>query len=411
MKSASAARSEGQFAAFKNPGFLAYWIALILAAFAIQIQTIAVGWFVYDLTRNPFDLGLVGLSQFLPALLLVLVTGSVSDRFSRRSIVAVCLGCMGITAAILLLIMSQGNQTALPIFAVLALFGVARAFYNPARLSIVPNLVPNHQLANAIAANTTGFQFATICGPMEGGLLYAIRPELAFGTSVVFFVAAAILVFVAVPKLNRPGNKSPANWQTLSAGFAFIWKNKPVLGAVSLDLFAVLFGGSMALLPVYARDILDVGPAGLGLLQASPAIGAIGVGLVLMTRPIRDHAGIIMFLAVAGFGVATFVFAISSVLWLSVAMLVLTGAFDMISVNVRNILIQVWIPDDVRGRVNAVNQVFIGASNELGAFRAGTMAVWIGPVAAVAVGGVAILGFAAGWSRLFPQLREVKHLR
>lgn len=402
---------EGRFAAFQSRGYRFYWAAMVLNGFAIQIQTVAVGWYLYDLTRNPLDLGLVGLSQFLPALLLVLVTGSIADRFSRRSIMAVCLVAEAVTASLLLGISLMGFASPLPIFAAIALFGVARGFYNPARQSIVPNLVPKSQLANAIGANATANQFATICGPVAGGFLYAISPETAYATTIVFVLIACGLVVVGIPVLHGSGTKAPASWQMISAGFRFIWNNKPVLGAISLDLFAVLFGGALALLPVYARDILHVGPEGLGLLRAGPAIGAIVVGVVLMLRPIGNHAGLWMFLAVAGFGVATFTFALSETLWLSFAMLVLIGGFDMVSVNIRSVLVQLWTPDDVRGRVTAVNSVFIGASNEMGAFRAGLMAVWIGPVAAVAVGGAAILGIAGVFAVMFPQLRKVKSLR
>ena len=401
----------GRFAAFGSRGYRYYWAALVLNGFAIQIQTVAVGWYIYDLTRNPLDLGLVGLSQFLPGLLLVLVTGSVADRFPRRTIIALCLVAEVITAAALLTIILIGFSSPLPIFATMALFGVARAFYNPARQSIVPSLVAKSQLANAIAANTTVNQFTTICGPVAGGLLYAIGPEVAFTTTIVFVLAACTLVLVGVPVLKQGGSRAPASWETLSAGFRFIWRSKPILGAISLDLFAVLMGGALALLPVYARDILDVGPEGLGILRAGPAFGAIVMGFLFMMRPIGNHAGLYMFLAVAGFGLSTMVFAMSQTLWLSFAMLVLIGGFDMVSVNIRSVLVQLWTPDDLRGRVSAVNSVFISASNELGAFRAGVMAVWIGPVAAVAVGGAAIMGIAGVWAYLFPELRKVRSLR
>ncbi|MFN4129859.1 MAG: MFS transporter [Paracoccaceae bacterium] len=405
------AQPEGRFAAFGNRGYRFYFAMLILNGFAVQIQTVAVGWYIYDLTRNPLDLGLVGLSQFLPALVLVLVTGSVADSFPRRTIISLCLLAEAFTAAMLLAITLVGSSNPWPIFVVMSLFGCARAFYNPARQSIVPNLVPRSQLANAIGANTTANQIATICGPVAGGLLYAFGPEVAYGTTIVFVLSACVLVMAGVPVLRQGGGKAPASWEMLSAGFRFIWRNKPILGAISLDLFAVLLGGALALLPVYARDILDVGPQGLGLLRAGPAFGAIVMGFLFMLYPIGKHAGLYMFLAVAGFGLSTFVFALSETLWLSFAMLVLIGGFDMVSVNIRSVLVQIWTPDDVRGRVTAVNTVFIGASNELGAFRAGLMAVWIGPVAAVAVGGVAILGIAAAWACMFPALRKVRSLR
>lgn len=400
----------GRFAAFRNPGFAAYWAALVLTGFAVQIQTVAVGWYVYDLTRNPFDLGLVGLSQFLPALVLVLVTGQVADRFPRRAVMGVCLLAMALASVGLLAVTALRLPVVWPIFLALGIFGAARAFYNPARQSILPNLVPRHHLANAIAVNATSNQVAFICGPVAGGFLYVLGAEVAYGVTTAFLVVSGVLVLVALPKMVRADGKSPPGWRTVAAGFTYIWTNKPVLGAVTLDLFAVLFGGAMALMPVYARDILDVGPAGLGMLKAAPAIGALAVAMLLVFRPLRIHAGLILFLSVAGFGLATLVFALSTVLWLSVAMLLLIGAFDMVSVNIRTVLIQLWTPDELRGRVNAVNQVFIGASNEVGAFRAGTMALWMGPVAAVAVGGGAILGIAALWYRAFPQLRAVRSL-
>jgi len=411
VTSTSEAPAAGRLAAFGNPGFLAYWVALMLTGFAIQIQTVSVGWFVYDLTRNPLDLGLVGLSQFLPALLLVLVTGHVADHFPRRAIIAACLCAMALAAVALLYATSLGADWVWLVFVTLALFGLARAFYNPARQAIVPNLVPAAHLANAIAATTTINQFSMIGGPMVGGLLYAVAPGLAYGAVIVMMLVSALLIVIAVPRQESGGGRGPAGWQTVSAGFRFIWEHKPVLGAISLDLFAVLFGGAMALLPIYARDILAVGPEGLGLLRAAPAIGAIMVGILFMVRPLDNHAGIIMFASVAGFGLATLVFAVSGTLWLSMVALVFIGGFDMVSVNIRSILVQLWTPDEVRGRVNSVNSVFIGASNELGAFRAGVMAAWIGPVAAVALGGVAILAVAGTWARLFPQLRMVRHLR
>ncbi|MCD7058615.1 MFS transporter [Pelagibacterium xiamenense] len=400
----------GRFAAFSIPAYRSYWFALVLTSFAVQVQTVAVGWYLYDLTRSPLDLGLVGLSQFLPALLLVLITGSVADRFSRRTIMSVTLALMGVCALALFAVTGAGIATNWMIFLIIALFGTTRAFYNPARQSLVPNIVPTSLLPPAVAANATANQFATICGPVAGGLLYAIDVRLAFGTAAALLAAASLFVVLGVPKLAPRADKPMAGWQSVSAGFRYVWTNRPVLGAISLDLFAVLFGGAMALLPVYARDVLDIGPAGLGLLRSGPAVGAIAVGLALILFPIRNHAGKIMFAAVAGFGVATLVFALSTTLWISLAALILIGAFDMISVNIRNVLVQIWTPDGLRGRVNAVNQIFVGASNELGAFRAGVMATWIGPVAALSLGGALIIPIAAAWAVIFPQLREVRRL-
>jgi MFS family permease len=394
---------------FRSPGFTPYWIALIASGFAVQIQTVAVGWQVYDLTRDPLDLGLVGLSQFLPALLLVLVTGAVSDRFQRRTVMSICLAAEAACAAALLAFTAWGMADVRIVFAILVALGAARAFYNPARQSIVPNLVPPEHLGNAITLNTTAVQVATIAGPVSGGLLYGLSPEAAYVAAFVLLVAAAVLLRF-IPPLRQTIVQARATWTAFLAGFQYIWQAKIVLGAISLDLFAVLLGGTTALLPIYARDILEVGPWGLGLLRAGPAIGAISVGLYLITHPIRDHAGIMMFAAIFVFGLSTVFFGLSEIVWLSVLALILMGCADMVSVYVRNTLVQLWTPDAVRGRVNAVNQVFIGASNELGGFRSGVSAALIGTVPAVVIGGFGTMLVAALWLRWFPELRRARHL-
>ena len=398
-----------RWAAFKNAAFLYYWLSRLAAGFAVQIQTVAVGWQVYDMTRNPLDLGFVGLSQFLPALLLVLVTGALADRYRRRTIMAVCLGLEAL-CAVALLVFSATDMTAVwLIFLILVGFGTARAFYGPAQQSLLPNIVPTELLSNSIALSSMGWQIATICGPVAGGLLYGISAEVAYGTTVLLLVISGVLILL-VRRSGRRMTAEPATWETIVAGFRYIWHEKIVLGAISLDLFAVLLGGATALLPVYARDILEVGPWGLGLLRAAPAIGAISVALYLATHPIRDHAGILMLAFVAVFGVATVVFGVSTIAWLSIAALIVLGGADMVSVYVRETLIQLWTPAKVRGRVNAVNMVFIGASNELGEFRAGISAWLIGTVPAVALGGVGTILVAALWFRWFPELRRARHL-
>jgi MFS family permease len=292
----------------------------------------------------------------------------------------------------------------------MVVFGAARGFFNPAHSSLAPNLVPKEHLSQAIATNSGALQIGTIAGPVAGGLLYGIAPEAAYGAAVALFIGAGILALM-IPRLGQRIVTGVATWETLSAGFRYIWNAKAVLGAISLDLFAVLLGGATALLPVYARDILDVGPWGLGLLRAAPAIGAISVAFYLANHPVRDHAGKIMFAFVALFGVATMVFSISTIVWLSVAALMVLGAADMISVYVRETLIQLWTPDELRGRVNAVNMVFIGASNELGEFRAGVMAAMIGTVPAVFLGGLGTVVIAGLWMKLFPEIRRVRDLR
>ena len=404
-----AAEAGGRLDAFRNPGFPSYSAALVSTGFAVQIQTVAVGWQVYDLTGDPLDLGLVGLSQFLPAILLVVVTGAASDRYPRRAIMAVCLLAMSLVALGLMLMTSRGDPPVGFVFGLLALFGASRAFYNPARQSILPILVAPKQLPGAIAVQSSLNQFATICGPVAGGILYAASPLAAYGASFALFAVAAAAI-ARIPPLPQSIVKVRVTTEALSAGLRYIWGNKVVLGAISLDLFAVLLGGAIALLPIYASDILDIGPTGLGVLRAAPAVGAILMAFWLIARPIGDHAGRTMFIAVAAFGLFTIVFALSETLWISVVALALVGASDMVSMNVRATLIQLWTPDELRGRVNAVNQVFIGASNELGAFRAGASAALIGPVGAALVGGVGTLAVAAIWWRSFRELALIRGL-
>ncbi len=398
-----------RYAAFRHGAFLRFWSARFLTTFATQIVSVAVGWQIYDLTRNPFDLGLVGIIQFAPALLLVLVTGVVADKFGRRLIMGLAAVLEALCALALLLLTLRGLTDPLPIFTVLAVFGTARAFFGPASASLVANLVPAEDFANAVAWNSSAWQTATIIGPVAGGLLYGLSAEAAYGTAVVLMLAAGLLV-LSIPKPAQTSAAQKATLETLFAGFRYIWGEKVVLGAISLDLFAVLLSGASALLPVYARDILDLGPWGLGLLRSAPGVGALSVAVWLAGHPIRDHAGAIMLFFVGVFGAVTVLFGLSTTTWLSIVALALLGATDMISVYVRETLIQLWTPDEVRGRVNAVNGVFVGASNELGEFRAGTMAAFFGTVPAVVVGGVGAVAVAGIWAVLFPQLRKVRHL-
>lgn len=409
MQADASALTTERLAPFRNAGFRRYWLTLMFGGFSVQIVTVAVGWQVYDLTRDPFMLGLVGLSQFAPALLLVLVTGTVADRYPRRTILALALAVEACAAAALVVFTLSGSAHPGPIFAAMMALGLARAFYNPARQSIVPNLVPASELARAISITTTTVQVTMIAGPMLGGLLYGLGGAAAYAVAFGLLIAGIASV-ARIPLPLQTRSAEPATWATISAGFRFIWNERVVRGAITLDLFVVLVGGAVALLPVYARDVLEVGPVGLGLLRAGPGIGAVMVGLFLIARPIRDHAGHVLFLSVTGFGLAVAVFALSRVVWLSFAMLVAMGACDMVSVYVRQTLVQLWTPDAVRGRVNAVNQVFIGASNEVGAFRAGSMAALVGPVAAVLAGGVGAVAITALWARWFPELRRIRHL-
>jgi len=409
MPTANDTAPGGRYAAFRHRPFLNFWIARFLATFSTQIVSVAVGWQIYDLTRDPFDLGLVGIIQFLPSLLLVLVTGAVADRFGRRLIMALAAFVEAACAVALLWLTWRGLAGPGPVFAVLAVFGIARAFFGPASASLVANLVPADDFANAVAWNSSAWQTATIVGPVAGGLLYGVSAEVAYTVAALLMAAGASLVF-AIPKPAQRTVAERPTIDTLFAGFRYIWSEKVVLGAISLDLFAVLLSGAVALLPVYARDILELGPWGLGLLRAAPGVGAICVAVWLAGHPLRDHAGAIMFIFVALFGGFTALFGVSTVTWLSIAALAMVGATDMISVYVRETLIQLWTPDAVRGRVNAVNMVFVGASNELGEFRAGTMAALIGTVPAVVFGGVGAIAVAGLWAWLFPQLRRIRHL-
>ena len=399
--------------AFRHAGFRHYWITRFLGNFSAQIMGVSVGWQVYDLTRDPFDLGIVGLALFLPALLLVLVTGAVADRFNRVLIMTGCLAGEGLCALALLLLTMTGEQGVAPIFCTLVVLGPLRAFFGPAQQSLMPGLVPAEDLGNAIAWGTSSWQIATVLGPVAGGLLYGMSPEAAYITSFVLLAVATVLTggIRVLASEKDSGEKEKPSFKTLVAGFRYIWKEKIVLGAISFDLFAMLLGGATALLPVYARDILTVGPWGLGLLRAAPGIGSILVAAFLLRHPLKDHAGVIMFVCVALVGFFIAVFGASTEVWLSVLALGLMGGFDMVSVYVRETLIQLWTPDAVRGRVNAVNMVFLGASNELGEFRAGISAWAFGAVPAVIFGGAATIGVSALWWYWFPQLRKARHLR
>jgi MFS family permease len=401
--------SADKYAAFRHRSFLLFWLSRFLANFAVQIISVSVAWQVYDLTRDPFDLGLVGILQFAPALLLVLVTGAASDRYGRRLIMAICEFIEALCAGALLYLTLVGSASVMPIFVVLVIIGIARAFFGPAAASLVANLVPEKDFANAVSWNSSAWQIASIVGPVAGGLLYGVSAMAAYGIAFVFLLVAAVAI-MAIPKPRQHSTMHGNALENILGGFRYIFREKIVLGAVSLDLFAVLLGGAVALLPVYARDILVLGPWGLGLLRAAPGIGAIGVALWLAGHPIRDHAGYILFASVAGFGICTGIFGVSTIPWLSIAALAALGAADAFSVYIREVLIQLWTPDALRGRVNAVNMVFVGASNELGEFRAGMMAAAIGTVPAVMFGAAGTLGVAVLWAVMFPQLRKVRSL-
>lgn len=403
------APSDRSHIAFSYVGFRFFWLTTLLVSFAVQIMSVSIAWQIYDVTGNVLLLGLVGLSLFLPALVLILVTGLTADRFNRRGIMAVCLGVELLCALGFLALVNAEAHEVWPIFGILIVLGTARAFWGPAAQSLAPNLVPPQALSNAITVNASAWQFASIMGPAAGGLLYGVAPIVAFGSAGALLLVAMVCVLL-IPRPARRESQQATSLDTMLAGFRYIFSNKVVLGAISLDMFAVLMGGAVALLPVYVKDILHAGPQELGALRAAPGIGAIVMALYLTRFPIRDNAGKVLFLFVGLFGVFTVVFGLSTTVWISIPALVLVGAADMVSVTIRETIMQLWTPEAVRGRVNAVNSVFVGASNELGEFRAGTVAHFIGPVAAVVVGGFGAVAIAVIWSRAFPGLRNQRTL-
>ena len=395
--------------AIHYPSYRFFWLAILLTSFAAQIMSVAVGLQIYLLTKNALYLGLVGLTLFLPALLLVLVTGLVADRFNRRRIMAICGAIEFLCAVALFFFAGAAVHEVWPVFVVLVVLGTARAFTGPASSSLAPNLVPREALASAISLNAAAWQLANIIGPVIGGVLAAISLQLAFGVAAAFSIGAVAGVLMIAAPAQRV-SEAATSLTTLLAGFRYIRQEKVVLGAISLDLFAVLMGGATALLPIFALDVLHVGAAGLGFLRAAPGIGAIPTAILLARYPIRDNAGRILFIFVALFGLFTAIFGVSQTIFLSIPMLMLMGACDMVSVSIRETIMQLWTPDSVRGRVNAVNSVFIGASNELGEFRAGVMAAWLGAQVAVAVGGAATMAVSVIWSQTFPGLRNQRSL-
>jgi MFS family permease len=397
--------------AFTNPGFVLFQIARFLIVAAVEMQAVAVGWQVYDITKRALDLGLVGLAQFLPGILLFLVSGHTSDRFDRRKVLGTCYAGYALCSGLLLLIAERGVHSVKPIYAVLILLGVVRSFNGTASRSILPQLVPDEHFANAVAWNATTFQAATILGPSLGGILYALfrGPSAVYAAAMLTAVGALVSTF-RIKTRPQARRREPTTAKTIFAGLNFIWREKLILGAISLDLFAVLLGGAVALLPVYAREILHTGPWGLGLLRTAPGVGAALMAVALAYRPLRGRAGPILLWSVAGFGIFTILFGISTSLVLSLLSLVCLGAADMISVIIRSTLVQLRTPDEMRGRVMAVDMVFIGTSNELGQFESGLTAQWFGTVPAVLLGGVGTLVVIALWAWKFPELRRAGEL-
>ena len=394
---------------FRQPGFMPFVIARLLAVFAMQIQAIVVAWQVYEITGDPLSLAWVGLAQFLPMLFLLMPAGDLIDRYSRKMILSLSWLGAAACSGILLWLSTLDEPHLAWLYGALVLYGCSRAFIGPALQSLLPQIVPRDQLAQAIATNSTIMRAATILGPVLGGVLYAIGGgELTYTVCLVCFTGSLVLLS-RVPVLYAEAMQvtETSGWKRFTAGLHFIRTRPIILGTISLDLFAVLLGGVVALLPIYASDVLQVGSEGLGLLRSAMAIGEIVVGLYLSARPFNRNVGRTMFVAVALFGVANLVFALSTLFWLSFAALLIAGAADMVSVYIRSALIQFSTPDAMRGRVNALNMLFISSSNELGNFRGGLSAAWFGAVPAALIGAFSTLAVVGGWAAAFRTLRQV----
>ncbi|HEY5862629.1 MAG TPA: MFS transporter [Casimicrobiaceae bacterium] len=386
--------------------FVLFWFARVAAMVAHQMLAVGVGWQIYSLTGSALDLGFVGLAQFLPAFVLVLAAGHAADRFDRRRVLQACMIVEACAAGGLALGSHQGWITEASIFALIFIVGAARAFQMPAMAALLPSLVPRELFARAIASNSAATQSAVIAGPAIGGLVYVAGPAAVYATSVALFLLTGVLIHL-IRLARRPPRTEKVDLDSVLAGIRFIRSRPVVLGAISLDLFAVLLGGATALLPIYARDVLQTGPWGLGVLRSSTAIGALAMALYLARHPLRAHAGKLMFAGVAVFGLATIVFGVSRSFPLSLLALMTLGAADMVSVVVRQSLVQLQTPDEMRGRVSAVNALFIGTSNQLGEFESGLTAAWFGTVPSVVIGGLGTLAVVALWMRWFPALAAV----
>ncbi len=397
--------------AFTYPDFTYLQLARFCAVFGTEMQSVAVGWQVYEITNRALDLGLVGLAQFLPGILLFLVSGHTADRYNRCKVLTFSYAGLAICSGLLLAITLSGTHSIYPIYGVMLLIGVARSFSGPSGRALLPLVVPEEHFQNAVSWGSSIFQTATILGPAAGGLVYALvrGPAVVYGTAMVA-AAGASLAILRVKLKAKPSAPERVSWSTVLAGLRYIRDHKIVLGSVSLDLFAVLLGGAVALLPVYAKEVLHTGPMGLGLLRCAPGIGAGAMAILLAHRPLRRKAGATILWCVAGFGAFTILFGVSHSIVLSMFALALVGASDMVSVVIRGVLVQLATPDEMRGRVNAVEMIFIGASNELGQFESGVTAAWIGSVPAVILGGVGSIIVTVLWAVLFPDLRNVDRL-
>ena len=393
----------------RHRDFSLYVAATVATAVAIEMSFVAIGWQVYEINGNPLDLGLVGLAMFVPLPLLALPAGHLADRYPRRTILAFSVGVDAVVAVGLLLVTRSGANETWPFFALAFGTGVASALGAPAGRALTPSLVPESMLVRALAQRSVALQLSVIGGPALGGLLFAIRPELVYAVATAFSLLALAAVLALHAGRDGVGTGSP-DLRSVLGGVRLVRRTPVLLGAISLDLFAVLFGGAVALLPIFAKDVLEVGPAGLGVLRAAPAAGALVAAIVLVRRPVQQRAGRTLLTVVALYGVTIVVFGLSETMWLSLAALAAGGAVDMVSMVLRQTILPLVTPDELRGRVNAVEMVFISASNELGAFESGVAAALVGAVPAVVIGGVATIGIAIVWTRLFPDLARVDRL-
>jgi MFS family permease len=393
----------------RHPSFILFWVSRIFSVLGFQVASVAVGWLVYAKTGSAYALGLVGLFQFLPMVALTFLVGHIADRLDRRRIVATCQCFECIVIALLTLSDRDGKLDVTVLFAAVALLGAARAFESPTMSALLPALVPEALLPKAFAVSSSAMQTATIVGPSLGGLLYAAGASVPLGVSAFcLLTASGAMAFIKMERIAP--KREPVSFQSVFSGVSFIRRRPIILGAISLDLFAVLFGGVTALLPIFARDILHTGPWGLGFLRSAPAVGALAMSILLVHIPMNRHVGIKMFAAVVVFGIATVIFSISTSLTISLVALVILGAADNVSVVIRVSLVQLSTPDSMRGRVSAVNSLFIGTSNQLGEFESGMVAGLLGVIPSGIVGGIATILIALLWMRLFPDLCSIDTL-
>jgi len=397
--------------ALHHRDFRRLWSGFLASGFATQMVAVAVGWQVYSIHRSAFDLGLIGLAEFVPLPLLALPAGQVADRLPRVRLFAASIAAEAIVAGLLLVVTINGANKLWPFIVLAALTGVTQAFGAPAGRSLTPEIVPTDLLAGALALRSVAGQLATVAGPAAGGLLFAIHPETLYVVAVALLVASAVgVLLVSDPGSRAGGDEPPPRLESLLGGIRLIRATPILLGAITLDLFAVLFGGAVALLPLFARSILHTGPFGLGILRSAPAVGALVAGIRLARRPLGGRAGRTLLVVVGAFGVSMIVFGLSRWFWLSLLALAVSGFVDMISMNIRSTIAALATPSELRGRVNAVENVFISASNELGAFESGAAAALLGAVPAVVLGGFVTVALALGWHRAFPALARVDRL-